>query len=206
MARLMKRVALGVFVLLLLVPASVWASGWRSHSASFRLVRADARVTLRFYQQNADATSINHGRVVTHVRGRPPGHGQLGPAGGKMTFPVTGSTLEHVRLFRSLPLGNLETTCEQTRKVKAKGGVTFTPVGSKVKVRWKFPQSRLSFCPWGPKTDATLTSRMTKTYPASHFKRSLVTINLVGHSSENDGVLLQATYKWRASLTLQRVG
>jgi hypothetical protein len=195
-------VALGVFLVLLLVPASVWASGARRHSISFRLVRADARVTLRFYQQSEDGNSINHGRVVTHVKGKPPGHGRLGADGGKITFPVVGKVLEHVRLERKLV--NQQTTCEQTRKVAAKGGVTFTPVGSKIRVRWKFPQSRVSFCP-GPETSKALTSKMRKSYSASHFKHSLVTIKLVGKSTEQDGQLLQATYKWRATLTLARV-
>jgi hypothetical protein len=159
-------------------------------------------VTLRFYQQSEDAMSINHGRVVTHVKGKPPGHGRLTPTGGKVTFPVAGSVLEHVRLVRKQV--NQQTTCQQTRNVRTKGGVTFTPVGSKVRVGWKFPQSRVSFCP-GPATSKALTSRMTKTYPAGHFQHSLVTINLVGTSSEQDGQLLQATYRWRASITLQRV-
>jgi hypothetical protein len=198
----MKRVALAVFLASLLAPAAVWAAKPGSSPVSFKLVRADARVTLRFYQQSADGTSINHGRVVTHVKGKPPGHGRLAAGRGKMTFPVSGKVLEHVRLVRAQL--NQETTCEQTRKIAAKGGVKFRPVGSKVKVRWKFPQSRVSFCP-GPPTDSTLTAGMTKTYPAGKFKHSVVTIKLAGDSSEQDGSLLQATYKWRATLTLERV-
>lgn len=201
MAALMKRAGFGVFILLLLLPASVWAAGTQRHTVSFRLVRADARATLRFYQQSEDETSINHGRVVTHVKGKGPGHGQLSPTGGKMSFPVAGKVFEHVRLVRTQL--NQQTTCEQTRKIVSKGKLKFTVLPSKVKVRWKAPQSRVSFCP-GPETDKTLTSKMTKTYPASKFTHSLVTIHLVGESNEQDGDLLQATYKWRITLTLKR--
>ena len=57
----------------------------------------------------------------------------------------------------------------------------------------------------GRRRRKALTKRMTKTYSAAHFRHSLVTINLVGTSSQNDGQLLQATYRWRATLTLAQV-
>jgi hypothetical protein len=193
-----KRAALGVFFLLMLLPASVWASSARHHSSvHFKLVRADAHVTLRFYRQNDTGTSIDRGRVVLHVKGK----SGSGTAPGKLRFAAKGSVLEHVRLTRQ-DVGQ-QTTCEQKRKIVGNAALSFTQEGSKIRVRWMNPQARVSFCP-GPPTNSLLTEKITKAISAKKLRAGRTTISILGHSSEKNRDLLQASYRWRMTFTLAK--
>lgn len=174
---------------------------------TFTVVRANASATLTFHQTDTEGLTNDTGRVTLSLKKSAVGTGTFSKSrGGSVTVPIRKVISERVRLKRKATETGpyLVTTCEQTSDRKGRGGLTFRPSGATIMVRWAFPQAQTTFCP-GPRVGPSLTSLQTALYPASRFSARKVVLVVAG-SQELDKTLLQATYRWRATVLLERVG
>ncbi len=174
---------------------------------TFTVVRANASATLTFHQTDAEGLTNDNGRVTLSVKKTALGTATLArTGGGSVTVPIRSVVSERVRLKRkSTETGPyLVTTCKQTSQRKGRGRLKLRRSGRDIVVRWAFPQAQTRFCP-GPKVGPSLTSFQTALYPASRFSARQVVLVVAG-SQAVDKTLLQATYRWRLTVLLQRVG
>jgi hypothetical protein len=165
----------------------------------FKVVSAKATATLTFHTETT--TTVSDGRVGLAVQRKAAGQGSVP---GRVLFPLKGKLSEKVKTTRgeSGSPEYQEKTCANTKKVAGRGGVTLRRVGSKVEVRWAFPQAKPSFCR-GPSAGKSVTTLMKKLYPASRFSAKSLTVVLGGSKSVDSGTTT-LTYRWSASITLSR--
>src|SRR6266540_548221 len=182
----------------LLAVASVAAGGASSLPAKrstirFTVLEAKASATFTFYREDGNLGDSDTGRVALQIKRSGRGKGKLTSTGGGVRMPIKQRVAEHVRVKRHSDSGEQITTCMQKVMVPAKGGLKFERHGSRVTVRWAFPQAELRFCP-GPKLALRLTKEMTGKYPVNHFRQSPTTLTLTG-SSGIDRLHLQGAYR-----------
>jgi hypothetical protein len=199
--------AAGSAVLGLLAGLPAASLGAQRNALTFTVVRANASATLTFHQTDAEGLSNDNGRVTLSVKKTAVGAGTLSVTGGGfVTVPIRRVISERVRLRRRPTETSpyIVTTCKQTTVRKTRGRLRLRRSGRKISVRWAFPQAQTQFCP-GPKVGRSLTSSQTALYPASRFNSREVVLVVAG-SHELDKTLLQATYRWRLTVLLERVG
>jgi hypothetical protein len=177
------------------------AGASRGSTLQFKVVSAKATATLTFHTETADQSSISDGRVALSVSRKAAARGTLP---GRVLFPLKGKLTERVTTKRraSDTSPYQEQTCSKTRKLGGRGGVSLRRIGSKVEVRWAFPQAKPRFCN-GPSAGASITSQMRRLYPASRFSGKVVSIVLAG-SRKIPSETGQLTYRWLATLRLAR--
>jgi hypothetical protein len=164
-------------------------------------VSAQATATLTFHTQTSDQSSVSNGKVTLLARAKKAGKGSLP---GAARVPLKGKVSERVRTKRrnSTTSQYEELTCANTRKVAGRGGVSLGRLGSKVRVRWAFPQAKPRFCQ-GPSAAKRVTKLMNRLYPASRFNTRNVTVVLKGSKTTVAGTR-KVTYRWRATVKLVR--
>jgi hypothetical protein len=200
-----RLLTLGALLVLALVPAAAAKKDTVAASTMhFKVVSAKATATLTFSTANADQTVLLTGRVGLVAAPLRKGSGSLGSRSGKVLFPLKGSLKERVAKKTRISDENpyQEQTCLDKRKVGGRGGVTLVRTGSRVEVRWAFPQAKPSFCP-GPKIAGSVTSAMKRVYASNSFSRRVVTLVLSGSKSVRSKETT-LTYRWRAAITLKR--
>jgi hypothetical protein len=181
--------------------AALPASGSQAAKTQFRVVSATATATLTFHTQTSDQSSVANGKVTLLARAKKAGKGSLPGLAG---VPLKGKVSERVKTRRrsSSTSQYEELTCAKTRKVVGRGGVRLGRVGSKVRVRWAFPQAKPRFC-HGPSAAKRVTQLMKRLYPASRFSAAKVTVVLKGFKTSVAGTR-KVTYRWRATIKLVR--
>jgi hypothetical protein len=187
-------------VMLLAVAVAFPAASSSAKKPRFKVV--SARATAKLTYRLETTTSVSNGTVDLLATRRKVGRGFLP---GRLLFPIKGSVKETAQIKQLIP-GTpeyQELNCGKTRKVKGRGGVTLTRVGTDVEVRWAFPQAKATFCQ-GPTLDKTVTDEMKKTFPAAQFKKKKVTVVLEGENTFKSA-RLSFTYTWQATLRLSRV-
>jgi hypothetical protein len=183
---------------------AVPATASQHSTLRFKVVSAKATATLTFHTSTASVSeaSISDGKVALSAALASTGSGSLP---GKATARIKGTITERVktqqRTSETSPYEEQE--CSKIRKVSGTGGVTLRRVGSKVEVRWAFPQAKPSFCQ-GPSASRSITSTMKRLYPASLFNRKAVTLVLSGSKKSALGTDSSLTYRWRATVKLKR--
>ncbi len=177
------------------------SAGATRHSVlHFRVVSATVSATLTFHTTNGDGTETTDGTIA--LKASPKSTGQ-GAVPGRLSFPLKGTVAERVKTKRILSDTSPYTeTCKNTRKLGGSGGLTLKRAGSKIEVRWGFPQAAPQFC-HGPKAGSSITSRMKSVYPLSAFSSAHPTI-VVSGSAKTPGGNSSLTYRWRATLKLAR--
>lgn len=170
---------------------------------AFTVARANATATLIFHRTDAEGLTNDTGRVTLTVKKSAVGKGMLSKRGGSVTVPIRETIGERVRLKRKTgESAYLVTTCKQTTNQKTRGKLKLRRSGANVLVRWAFPQAQTRFCP-GPKVGSSLTGLQTALYRSSRFSSRRVIVVIVG-SQAVDTPLLQATYRWRLTVLLER--
>jgi len=177
------------------------AGATRGQTLRFKVVSAKATATLTFHTVTQDENAISDGRIGLVVTPKANGAGTLP---GRVVFRLKGKLTERVTTKRraSDTSPYQEQTCGNTRKLAGRGGVTLRRIGSKVEVRWAFPQAKPRFCS-GPTAGASITSKMRQLYPATRFGGRTVTIVLAGSRKTQSGTNTLG-YRWRATLRLAR--
>jgi hypothetical protein len=171
-----------------------------SKTLHFKVVSATASAKLTFHTANKSADETSDGTVLliasakTRAKGSIPGH---------ISFPLKGHVKERVTTKQRVSTTSpYQETCSNIRKLAGRGGLKLTRVGSKVNVRWAFPQANPSFC-HGPKVTSNVTSRMKRAYTSKALSGKHVTIVLSG-SAKVPGESSSLTYRWHAVVKLSR--
>jgi hypothetical protein len=170
--------------------------------AHFRVVSAKGSATLTFHAEAADQSEVSDGKISLAASSKGRAKASLP---GKALAPLKGALSERVLTKRrESPTSQYqEQTCANTRKLGGRGGVALRRVGSKVEVRWAFPQAKPSFCR-GPSVGASITSAMKRLYPGSRFTGASATIVLSGSKTIRSGTATTIKYRWRATVKLVR--
>lgn len=171
-----------------------------STAPRYKVVSATATATLTFNAATADSLSSGQFRLVAHRKRV--GTGQVP---GRIVFPLRGKLVEHVKTkTRNAPTDPYEeSACSKTRKLGGRGGIVLRRAGSRIEVRWAFPQAKPRFCR-GPAASKSIRREMKRLYPAKLFKRKAATVVIRGSESVSDP-RTRLTYKWRATLKLRRL-
>jgi len=178
---------------------AVPAAGAR-HAAVYKVVGASASATLTFHTQNADATEVSNGTVTLAASNSGPGTATVP---GRALVGLKGSVKERVKTQRTPSDSSpYQETCAKTKKVGGMGGFTLQRTGSKVQATWAFPQAKASFCR-GPSVSKAIIKQMNRLYSANAFARSRVTLVVSGSGKTKAGTT-RVTYRWRATVKLQR--
>jgi hypothetical protein len=172
----------------------------------FKTLAASATATLTFHRE--DQNSSADGKAVLHVvRKRSSAKGTLARRSGRILFPVKGTRREQLKTLsrESETAPYQEQNCAKSRKAKGRGGLTLRRVGNQVEARWAFPQAKFGFCP-GVRLGRSITSAMTKLYPASLFSARRATLSLAGSKQVKVAEHVFMTYTWRATVRIARTG
>jgi len=181
-----------------LIPLSAGAA--HDKTLHFRVVSGTASATLTFHTSNKSADEASDGRVVLTASPKAAGTGSVP---GRASFALKGQISEKVTTKRQVSSTSpYQETCSNVRKVAGRGGVTLKRVGTKIEVRWAFPQAAPSFC-HGPKAGGSITGRMKRLYPSKVFNGKRVTVVLSG-AAKTPGESSSVTYRWHAVIKLAR--
>lgn len=188
------------FVLSAAALLTMAAGAARSKTLHFSVVSATASAKLTFHTANksADETSDGTVRLLASAKTR-----ATGSVPGHISFPLKGSVKERVTTKQRVSTTSpYQETCSNVRKLARRGGLTLRRVGSKISVRWAFPQANPRFCS-GPKATSNVTSRMKRVYTSKALSGKHVTIVLSG-SAKIPGESSSLTYRWHAVVKLAR--
>ncbi len=177
------------------------AAAARHSTIHYKVVSAKATAMLTFHTESSGQDTISDGKISLLALRRAAGQASLP---GSALVPLKGKISERVKTKRraSSTSEYQEQTCANTRKVMGRGGVRLRRVGSKVEVRWAFPQAKPSFC-HGPSASSNVTALMKRLYPASRFSTKNVTVVLSG-SKTTKSETATLTYRWSATVKLAR--
>jgi hypothetical protein len=190
-----------VFSVLAALAVALPAAGARHSTIHFKVVSAKATATLTFHTEKGDQSTVSDGKIGLVALGKGAGEGSLP---GRALVPLKGKISERVKTRRRISDTSpyQEQTCTNAHKIAGRGGVTLRRAGSKVEVRWAFPQAKPSFCR-GPRLGKSVTSLLKRLYPATVFSARVVTLVLAGSKKVETGSTT-LTYRWRATIKLAR--
>jgi hypothetical protein len=180
-----------------LVPLAAGAA--QTKTRHFRVVSGTASATLTFDTANTSSDETSAGKIVLTAKSR---GGGAASVPGSAKFGIKGRISERVTIKHDVSSTSpYQETCSKVRSVAGRGGVTLRNVGTKVEVRWAFPQAKPSFCQ-GPSAGAT-TGKMKKLYSSKVFAGRRITLVLNG-AAKVLGESSSLTYRWHAVVKLKR--
>jgi hypothetical protein len=185
---------------------TISAGAARAKTLHFKVVSANVSATLTFQILEPRHDQTTDGSIV--LTATPKGKG-VGSIPGKVTFGLKGDLSETVTIHHEVSSTSpYEETCANKGAVTGRGGLTLKRTGSKVLVRWAFPQAAPSFC-HGPDPVSTLTTKMKRVYSAKALSGKKVTIVLNGSATaqgepSEPGQTVNLTYRWHAVVKLAR--
>lgn len=179
---------------------TISAGAARSKALHFTVLSAKASATLTFHTADTVADETSDGKIVLIVSSKGRAKASIP---GRVRVPLKGKLSERVITKTHVSTTSpYQETCSNVRKLGGRGGVTLKRKGSKVEVRWAFPQAKPSFCT-GPAAGSNLTSRMKRTYSLKALSGKHVAIVLNG-AGKTPGETSAVTYKWHAVVKLVR--
>lgn len=179
---------------------SIAAGATRAKTLHFKVTSASASATLTFQSVDKGNDSTTDGTIALKATSKSAAKGSIP---GAIRAPLKGTIREEVVTKNQVSSTSpYQDTCSNVRKVAGKGGVILKRIGSRIQVRWAFPQAKPSFCT-GPAVGSNITSRMKRVYSARALSGKHVTIVLSG-SAKVPGETSSLTYRWHAVVKLSR--